>query len=312
MRISMVPMQELATCGKGKGGARRVWTDSMHALMQLNSFLSNHPLTRDARLGAWLRVIRWQLRSLTNADVVIPWINDQRLVARRSMAGATGNIYAGLHEFIDMMLVLHFLRPGDLMLDIGANIGSYTVLASGVCRARTWAFEPDPQTAAALKRNIDVNALGELVTVHQYALGAARQDVAFTVGLDSMNKVADAGSDTTRIVRQERLDDLIGDAQPSMIKMDVEGYEEQVLRGSLDVLSRDSLKLVELETVSPAIERIMHDAGFTVGHYDPFSRRIETFPLGTASSNTIFVRDWPYVAERVASARKIAVLGQAI
>jgi hypothetical protein len=42
----------------------------------------------------------------------------------------SGNIYAGLHEFGDMAFVLHFLRAGDLFADVGANIGSYTVLAS--------------------------------------------------------------------------------------------------------------------------------------------------------------------------------------
>ena len=75
-----------------------------------------------------------------------PWIGGQRLSIRRGMRGATGNIYVGLHEFADMMLTLNFLREGDLFLDIGANVGSYTVLASGICRAVTWAFEPDPGT----------------------------------------------------------------------------------------------------------------------------------------------------------------------
>jgi hypothetical protein len=48
------------------------------------------------------------------------------------MTGATQNIYVGLQEFVDIMLTLHFLRKGDLFLDMGANVGSYTILASGV------------------------------------------------------------------------------------------------------------------------------------------------------------------------------------
>ena len=81
-----------------------------------------------------------------------------------------------------MMFLLHFLKSDDLFLDIGANVGTYTVLASGVCKAKTWAFEPDPETVLSLKRNIEINNLQELVTVHELALGAAEREVAFTVG----------------------------------------------------------------------------------------------------------------------------------
>ena len=105
------------------------------------------------------------------------------------MTGATGNIYTGLHEFTDMMLTLHFLRRGDLFLDIGANVGTYAVLASGVCGADTWAFEPDPGTVSDLKRNLAINGLEELVTVYDIALGASEGEVGFTIGLDTANRV---------------------------------------------------------------------------------------------------------------------------
>src|SRR6185295_2090869 len=98
--------------------------------------------------GAWRRFLAWQISSRLLPEVVVPWVHGLRLGARRGMTGATGNIYAGLHEFHDMMLLLHFLRPGDIFLDMGANIGSYSLLAAGVAGATAHAFEPDPQTAA--------------------------------------------------------------------------------------------------------------------------------------------------------------------
>jgi hypothetical protein len=123
-------------------------------------------------------------------EVIVPWIAGQRLAVRRGMAGATGNIYVGLQEFEDMMLVLHFLRKGDLFLDIGANVGSYTILASGVCRATTWAFEPDPDAVRSLKRNLVINDLNKLVTVYELALGDADGEIPFTVGYDTGNRVS--------------------------------------------------------------------------------------------------------------------------
>jgi hypothetical protein len=50
--------------------------------------------------------------------------------ATSGMTGATGNLYVGLHEFEEMAFLLHFLRPGDLFADVGANVGSYTILAA--------------------------------------------------------------------------------------------------------------------------------------------------------------------------------------
>ena len=115
---------------------------SMAALRNLSRFFLTHPLTRSAPHKAWLRFALWQLRSRMQSEVVVAWIAGSKLAVRRGMSGATGNIYVGLHEFADMMLPLHFLREGDLFLDIGSNVGSYAVLASRVCGATTWAFEP--------------------------------------------------------------------------------------------------------------------------------------------------------------------------
>jgi hypothetical protein len=152
------------------------------SLAALNRYFSTHPLTSDAPLRAWFRFAKWQIRSRLQREITFTWIGDQKLVVRHGMTGATCNIYAGLHEPFDMMVPLHFLRRGDLFLDIGANIGSYTVLASGVCKAKTFAFEPDPDTICHLKKNIDVNKLNELVTVYECTLGANPGDIAFTVG----------------------------------------------------------------------------------------------------------------------------------
>ena len=150
-------------------------------LANLQRLFSTHSLTCDAPVKAWARFGWWQLKSRCQGEILFQWISGQRLAVRRGMVGATANIYVGLLEFADMMLLLHFLREGDLFLDIGANVGAYTVLASGVCRARTWAFEPDPTTVERLKRNITINSLDALVRVCEFALGAERGEVAFTM-----------------------------------------------------------------------------------------------------------------------------------
>jgi FkbM family methyltransferase len=223
------------------------WHDS---LINLARFFASHPLTRDVPVRAWGRFIEWQIKSRLQDEVIVQWIGGQRLAVRNGLTGAPGNIYTGLHEFTDMMLPLHFLRKNDLFLDIGANVGTYAVLASGVCGANTWAFEPDPDTIRHLKRNIEINGLYELIRVHDLALGDSEGEVQFTIGLDTTNRVASNQDRHTRAVRLQSLDTLIGDNRPIMIKMDVEAYEEKVLLGAQRVLANHALQVIELETVS--------------------------------------------------------------
>jgi FkbM family methyltransferase len=285
----------------------------MGTIANLANVFSTHPLTRDAPWKAWMRFVVWQIRSQIQDEVVFPWIEGQRLAVRHGMTGATGNIYMGLHEFCDMMLPLHFLREGDLFLDIGSNVGSYAVLASGIQRATTWAFEPDPESVGALKRNIEINGIQDRVVVHEFALGDSDGELPFTYGLDTMNRVATNQEANVRMVCVKRLDSLVGANRPLMIKLDVEGSEEHVVRGAKYLLAGESLKLIELETLTAEIEATFSHFRFTRGYYDPFRRSLTTRPNSDLpSSNAVFVRDWDFVIARLAAAPPVNVFGKLI
>ncbi len=245
-------------------------------------------------------------------EVLFTWIGGQRLAVQRGMVGATSNIYVGLHEFPDMMIPLHFLREGDLFLDIGANVGTFTVLASGVCRARTFAFEPDPGTVRRLERNITVNGLEAMVKVYECALGEKGGEVQFTVGHDSTNKIADADDRNTRTVCQERLDTVIEGLEPIMMKVDVEGAEEGVLQGATALLAMPCLKVIELETVTGGSLHILHKYEFERAYYDPFCRHLSREPIDLKSSNSLFVRDWPFVTSRLATGGGVEIFDRRI
>jgi len=152
-----------------------------------------------------VRYFQWQIRSRLQQDVVVDWIEGTKLVVRNGMTGATGNIYCGLHEYARMSFVLHLLRHGDLFVDVGANIGSYTILASGVCGARTVAIEPDPDTIRHLERNIVENDLGKITVLRQTAVGESSGSISFTVGKDTTNQVARAGIGKSRPFRSPAL-----------------------------------------------------------------------------------------------------------
>jgi FkbM family methyltransferase len=279
---------------------------------QIARFLCNHPLTRDHRAAGFARLCRWQIASRLRREVIVPWIGGMRLAARRGMTGATGNIYAGLHEFADMAFTLHFLRPNDLFLDVGANIGSYTLLASGVCKARTISFEPDPQTMALLRRNIDLNGLDGRVVLEQAAVGAEEGEVEFTIGLDTGNHVTKANEGRSQQVSMRTLDSIVGLTPPTMIKVDVEGYEAQVFRGARTVLNAPSLKAVLTEGQRPADIEPLLCAGFGQYEYNPFQRRLSWAAGHGSGKNALFLRDSPFVAARLTASPSFHVLGYTI
>ena len=134
-----------------------------------------HPLNRRHKLRALWRFARWQTVSrLWNDKIVAQFIGSSRLLVSRGMVGATGSIYYGLPEFEDMALVLHALRPGDSFIDVGANVGSYTVLAAAVANANVIAFEPIPATFVHLMDNIRLNALEQRVSARNQGVGTER------------------------------------------------------------------------------------------------------------------------------------------
>lgn len=285
----------------------RLWKES--SLPNPLRFIVTHPLGRRRPVSAIARYVAWQVGSRIKRDHLHPWIAGTKLAVRNGMTGATGNIYCGLHEFADMALVMHALRPGDLFLDIGANVGSYTVLASGVSGARTIAFEPDPGTARNLHRNIAVNHIGHLVTVHESALGSRTGEVAFTVGRDTVNKVAGAHDGGTQMVPIGRLDDIPGVLGAAAIKLDVEGYEEHVLAGAAMTLAAPTLMAIETEAVDGPIAQIIESYGFRRRYYDPYARRLSAAPGAFASSNALFVRNEEVLARRLADAPRNWIAG---
>ena len=282
----------------------------LQAIARTGKFFAAHPITRAAPSQAWGRWLLWQVRSRLQREVVVKWIEGQRLAVRREMTGATGNIYTGLHEFDGMMLPLHFLRSEDLFLDVGANIGSFTVLASGVVGATTWAFEPDPHTALALNRNIELNGLTNRVVVHQTALGDDDGTIAFTRGLDTTNHVATVADPDDQIVMQRRLDSIIGNHRPIMIKVDVEGHEDAFIRGAAQTIQKCELKVLELESYGEQSLAFLKNSGFERVFYDPRGRALVFAPIEGSHSNAIFVRDRDFVSARLRDAKKINVFGQ--
>ncbi|HKU40260.1 MAG TPA: FkbM family methyltransferase [Polyangiales bacterium] len=296
----------------------------MHlAPLQTIRFLFQHPLSSQKPIDAVVRYMRWQLGSrLSPGPIVVDFAEDARLLVRPGMTGATGNVYAGLHEYEDMAFVLHVLRPGDLFVDVGANVGSYTVLAAKVAGARVVAFEPIASTFQALADNIALNAISDRVEARRECVGRSSGVVKMSANLDTVNHVlTEQAPDATSIeVPLVSLDEALTEA-PFLIKLDVEGYELEALHGAKRVLADPALQALVVEInlsgdrygrSDAEVFRLIEQQGFQLYDYDPKQRTLVPGDLHRKRANHLYVRDAARVQERLRTAKKIRVQGQQI
>jgi FkbM family methyltransferase len=137
-----------------------------------------------------------------------------------------------IYEPESWKLIMHEARSGDVVADVGANIGLYTIaLAKRVGEAGTiHAFEPDPANFLALQRHCRLNKVTAVVVAYQVAVGWTNGRIAFEGGLGPESHV---GSGTVLSeVEVVRLDSLFRKGRIDILKIDVEGAEEDVLRGA--------------------------------------------------------------------------------
>ena len=144
------------------------------------------------------------------------------------------------YEKAEIRLFRRLLRPGMRVVDLGANIGVYTVIAASCVgpRGRVFAFEPAPENVAFLRRNLEANGIANVQVVSK-AVGDSPQTVklylaAHSVGTHSVSKVGPQSIDVEVI----RVDDAIPSNETiDVIKMDIEGFEPAALRGMSRILA---------------------------------------------------------------------------
>ena len=286
-------------------------------MWNLLKYVWHHPLNANGKLAALWRVLRWQIAArLMPGLITLPYVQGTSLFANRGMTGATGNWYCGLHEVHEMAFVFHLLRPGEHFVDVGANVGSYTVLAGGGVKARVTAVEPIPATFTHLQRNVALNDMNDRVRCCQVGLSDKPGALRFSADLDTVNHVLAEGEDLPSVdVPVTRLDDLVGQDVPVLMKIDVEGHELAVLHGGAATLGDERLLAVIMETNGSGVRygvsddqliAVMRGHGFAPFGYDPFGRRL--VDVMDASGNTIFVRDKAAVEARVRAAPRFRLV----
>ena len=188
------------------------------------------------------------------------------------------------HEFLS-----RHVSPGMTVLDIGSNIGLYSILLADLVGAagRVFAFEPDPVLFQAALSNTLSNGKQDIVLLRNVALGSKPGDAMlyrpqFNSG-DNRLSASPTHKEAVR-VRVETLDSILPNEKIDFIKMDVQGWEAEVLRGMEQILKRNSQAQIYFEYWPEGLRRagedvlapvgILHAYGFRLFHpgkSDPLS-----------------------------------------
>jgi FkbM family methyltransferase len=174
------------------------------------------------------------------ARVAAPFVVERRLFGFRllldvSRSDAQRLLYLEGPRFIaERGLLQELAQPGFRIVDVGANIGYYLLLWERRigARGRVLCLEPEPDNLLELRRNVEGNGFAN-VEVVAVAVGASEGTVSIHPGINS--SVDPAGAIGVRLAR---LDGLVS-GKVDLLKIDVEGYEGEVLQGARATLERD-------------------------------------------------------------------------
>lgn len=226
----------------------RFWWESRHRWKALDALRSDPVLREGVTIG---------IRS----DGVFLEVRDGRRFfwEPRVKGSLLGIPFTGDFEPSETELLSSIVRPGDIVLDIGANFGWYTTLFSRLVgeRGGVVAFEPVPPTFGELERNLALNGNPGNVRAHLLALGERKGTITLHVptwlwlGPAFASAVRQhGGPHVTYTSPMETLDGFMertGEGCAALVKCDVEGGELAILKGAGRILSSDTPPIWFLE-----------------------------------------------------------------
>jgi len=266
-----------------------------------------HPENRGRRARTLGLYFAWQAWERTvKRPWTIPLVPGRVIRCYPHCQVSSGTLYYRLPERSSMRFLLAYLQPGDTMIDVGANVGTYSLLATTIDDVSVVAFEPSGLAYERAARNVELNRVEGRTRLFRQAVGAASGVAILSVGLGPRNKVLSA-TEVGEEVPMTTLDEL-GPSTPgpvSLVKIDVEGGELDVLEGGRQLIERDAPALI-LEVNDPSgTERQLKELGYSCYSFDADAGALHpTTVYDNLGLNVIALRDLDAAAARLRRSRR--------
>ena len=270
-------------------------------------WLFSHDVARKHPFRTVWRLINWEFIRILNRTVESRYDGTFDITLMPHEGASRLAYYFGVSEPELFDFYERFLKPGMTVVDAGANIGLHTLFfAKRVgLEGRVYAFEPGQSAFDRLQSHIKRNQLTNVRCFH-CALGAAEGVVSITENFrdNSRNFVVESSPeiDGTKNVALHSLNQILKEesvGSVDFLKIDVEGFEPQVLEGASSYLRRQCIRVLQLELDDSSLARsgytadqvsdMLHGFGYRRAEWSYQSSRFR--PAGKASFNTFFVAE---------------------
>lgn len=242
----------------------------------------NNPGNGGQRLRRLGRAGQWQIwKHLVIRRRIIRLANGTLFAAYPDSVVSSALIYSDWPEYWELKFIRQRLRPEEVVIDVGANVGHICLLLSDIVGPENLiAFEPTPVTFRRLTENWRLNGW-PIKELYQCAVGASegKVDVPDTASPNSTNAVNSHAAGPTIKVPLVALDDFRkcwSKQRIGLLKIDVEGYEPEVFRGVRLLLHDQRPRIIMFEslggTVDPIINSILQEERYTIFQLDSSGR----------------------------------------
>lgn len=225
----------------------------IHYLVQFFKIL-NHPLNKKQRFKAIGRLLWWKINQLYFHLPAIVALHNSKIKFICHPQSSYGSLimYCNLPEYREMTFLKKILKQGSIFVDIGANVGAYTILAASVIKTgKIFSFEPMPSALDILYENVKINNLEDRVKIVEKVVSDKTGYERFVgYNISEYSHIAIDKTSKSKKIPSVKLDDFCKDYKIDFIdaiKIDVEGAELKVLKGLEYYLSLNKVGLLILE-----------------------------------------------------------------
>lgn len=219
----------------------------MNAVAQAREVLKyiwTHPANNGKRLPATMRAVAYQARARSGRRTMATLGEQARIWVDLHFTSASSVVYANPPDWNEMHAWKRWLRPGDLFVDVGANVGVYSLWAADL-GAEVYSVEPSPEALEKLHDNVLLNDFP--ISIMDCALSDRPGKMLLSTGQGTVNHLLLDPDDDGDHVAVDTLDNVLGEQRAAGVKIDVEGAERLVLEGARQALSEHRIRLLQLE-----------------------------------------------------------------
>lgn len=223
-------------------------------ISRLWGLLRQHGLSRivtDRKVGLFILGMGFRILYGTKPRKINSALGYSIVVDPKDSGIARRYLLEGEHEGFGKSVILEHIAQWKVFVDVGANIGDWTIFfAANNKNASVYSFEPHPELFNVLKKNVEINHLNN-ITLHNFALGSKDSETylncdADNFGNNSLLENVDVGLKSKKVkILVKRLDDLINsNGLATLLKIDVQGFEAEVLAGAQNFLGKSQVSII--------------------------------------------------------------------